>query len=523
MAVTSGFFNSVTGDRKYNATHMSELFDGILNDGVFASIGTSMVVAASTGMTVLVGIGRAWFNRTWTYNDADLPLVVTASELVLNRLDAVVLEVNSSTNVRENTVKIVNGTPAASPSAPAMIQTDDIHQYPLAYIYVGAGVTSIIQQNITNKVGSAACPFVTGIIQSVTVEGITAILEARFNTWFDNIQTQLGGDVVGNFQLQLDEIHDFIVDVGIELTEPVGKYHLELFQLTDERLANTIIPVTSPLYFPNTVSDLQDMIPKGGRLDIDGGNAYWKSGDKEYSKINLSTFQKTVVDVSSLLNASTDSLLCVDENYIFWWRTVTLSSQDANSTGYLKRTTHNLATTTTSALLTVGYCQSVTGGGNIVYYGPQTHSTIYQSKECIVTNKSSGGIYWPDVGAPAQAICFNKNDLTLIYRNTSYVGATCLNLSYDMNYMNYKTGSLSPYFANMRPTTWSSVSVPIDGSSCQRLIQYAKLGPNQYLCSWYRIDSATQYWGILNNIPGNAITSTGKVQFSGSQLTNINV
>ena len=38
MSVTSGFYNGLSHDRKYNAVQMSSLFDGIINDGIFQSI-----------------------------------------------------------------------------------------------------------------------------------------------------------------------------------------------------------------------------------------------------------------------------------------------------------------------------------------------------------------------------------------------------------------------------------------------------------------------------------------------------
>ena len=64
MAFTCGFFNSENGDRKYNAEQMSAIFDGIIADGVFTTIGDHMAVSAGTGMQVLVGTGKAWFDHT---------------------------------------------------------------------------------------------------------------------------------------------------------------------------------------------------------------------------------------------------------------------------------------------------------------------------------------------------------------------------------------------------------------------------------------------------------------------------
>ena len=53
MSVSSGFFNSLNGDRKYNAAQMSAIFDGLIIDGVFASIGTAFAVKAAGGLTAV--------------------------------------------------------------------------------------------------------------------------------------------------------------------------------------------------------------------------------------------------------------------------------------------------------------------------------------------------------------------------------------------------------------------------------------------------------------------------------------
>lgn len=203
MSLTYGFYNSIGKDRAYNAIQMSQLFDGLINDGVFASIGTSFVVTpGSNGMAVNVGIGRAWFNHTWTYNDSVLPVTIDASELTLNRIDAVVIEVNSATRI--NSIKTVKGSPTTNPEKPTLVNTATIHQHPIAYVYVGAGVSGILAKNLTNTVGTSECPYVTGIIQSITIDGTTNLLKAEFEEWFATIQGKLSGDVAGNLQNEID-------------------------------------------------------------------------------------------------------------------------------------------------------------------------------------------------------------------------------------------------------------------------------------------------------------------------------
>ena len=188
MSVTFGFYNSVNHDRRYNALQMSSIFDGIIRDGIFMSIGTAMVVKAASGMTVNVGEGRAWFDHTWTLNDSELPVKLEASELILNRIDTIVLDVDHRDSVRANSIIAIKGTPASNPVAPTLIRTTDHNQYPLCNIYVKAGVTEITQSNITNLVGTGSCPFITGILESIDIEDLVSQWEAQWNEFY-NAQT----------------------------------------------------------------------------------------------------------------------------------------------------------------------------------------------------------------------------------------------------------------------------------------------------------------------------------------------
>lgn len=196
MSFASGFFNSVDHDRLYDATDISRLFDGLIRDGIFASIGDCMVVKQSNQMNVTVGTGRAWFNHTWSYNDALYPVTIPPSEILMDRIDAIVLEINSVESVRANSIKLIKGTPSSTPAKPALTNTKEVHQYPLAYVTVGKEVTSIRQADIENCVGTSACPFVTGILEVISIEQLIPqwkdILNrfveentANFNTWMN--------------------------------------------------------------------------------------------------------------------------------------------------------------------------------------------------------------------------------------------------------------------------------------------------------------------------------------------------
>lgn len=191
MSVTYGFYNSKNHDRRYNALQMSMIFDGIIRDGVLQHVGTALMVKESEDMIVNVGIGRAWFNHTWTYNDALLPLEVPISEILLNRIDAVVLEVDSRENYRRNTIKIIKGTPSNNPQNPALVKEKERWQYPLAYIKVMAGTKSIRQANITNTVGTSACPFVTAPLEKMSIDDLIAQWGDQWKAFYEEKTTDM--------------------------------------------------------------------------------------------------------------------------------------------------------------------------------------------------------------------------------------------------------------------------------------------------------------------------------------------
>lgn len=256
MSVSSGFFNSLNGDRKYNAAQMSAIFDGLIIDGVFASIGTAFAVKAAGGLTVNVGVGKAWFDHTWTVNDSILPMTAPEAEVLLDRIDAVVLEVNGMESVRENTIKFVKGNPSSAPSRPTLTNEGNVHQYPLCYIYRKYGTAVINQADITPMVGTESTPFVTGILQTISLDELLgkwqdeldrftdarskevddwiaqeesdftawfnkmkadlqqeqtvldqwiASEQADFLAWYNQMKDQLSGDVAGNLQLEIDK------------------------------------------------------------------------------------------------------------------------------------------------------------------------------------------------------------------------------------------------------------------------------------------------------------------------------
>lgn len=223
MAVSFGFYDSLNGDRKYTAVQFSYLFNSLIKDGIFMHVGEHLNVKEGTGMQVNVGSGFAWFNSTWTRNDADYPIDISVSDLLQVRIDAIVLEVDETVSSRTNSIKVITGTPASNPQKPTLTNTNDIHQYPLAYVTVGVGVTSITQANIENCIGTDPCPFVTGVLDTIDATTLIAQWETQFNEWFESLEDTLSGDVAGNLLNMINDL-DEKVDTSIEDLREKGIY-----------------------------------------------------------------------------------------------------------------------------------------------------------------------------------------------------------------------------------------------------------------------------------------------------------
>ena len=185
MSVTYGFYNSLNHDRKYDAVQLSSIFDGIIKDGIYMAIGGQLKVSAGTGMTVIVETGRAWFDHTWTLNDARLPLTLEQSEVILKRIDLVILEVNADPALRKNDIKILKGVPSQNPVWPTVVNSGFLHQYVLAAISVAPNVTSIRQADIENRVGMSDTPFVTGIIQTMNIDSLIAQWKDQWRVFYE--------------------------------------------------------------------------------------------------------------------------------------------------------------------------------------------------------------------------------------------------------------------------------------------------------------------------------------------------
>lgn len=209
MAVTFGFYNSLDGDRKYNASHFNTLFDGIIVDGVFSTVYNAFAASPDTTneQRVKIDTGKAWLNGTWTVSDTAMTVGPFDSVTVSgrSRIDAICIQIDKTE--RTNSVGvIVKGTEATSPVRPTLTE----YQYPICYVtcnYNNASAPVITAAEIEYVVGQSdyRVPFVTAALQTLSIDALVAQWEALFNEWFDGMK-QLPDDSAAYLNQRIDDL-----------------------------------------------------------------------------------------------------------------------------------------------------------------------------------------------------------------------------------------------------------------------------------------------------------------------------
>lgn len=248
MTIYSGIFNSVNGDRKYNAWWFAKYFATFIGNGVFPNPSSNLQVAAYQNMKVVVKPGSGWIDGYFIFSDGDHVLSLDVADGVLKRIIRVVMRLNHLTRKIEIVVK--KGTFASNPVAPTLQRDADAYELALADVLVNNGATQITQANITDqRLNSTLCGIVHGTVNQVDTTTIFNQYQAWFNDikgsiageldiwqdaqeqefliWFDSIKDILDGDVAGNLASRIASLEqgldNHIADVShIKWIETIG-------------------------------------------------------------------------------------------------------------------------------------------------------------------------------------------------------------------------------------------------------------------------------------------------------------
>lgn len=234
----SSFFNSVNGDRKYKAEDFAEFFNSLVTNGVFPNPSTNLQVTANNNMTVTLKSGKAWINGHVYINTDDLVLTIDVADGVLNRIDRLVLRLDTVN--REIKAQVKKGTFASSPVSPTLQRDADGFELGIADVYVGKGTVSIVQANITDlRMNTGLCGWVNSLIQADTtaifnqylnwyqtttgkyeqdINTIKTQFQQEFDTWFATIKDTLSGDVAGNLLNKVNALETNLSTANTNIT-----------------------------------------------------------------------------------------------------------------------------------------------------------------------------------------------------------------------------------------------------------------------------------------------------------------
>jgi hypothetical protein len=145
MAQTSWPFENIdTSETQFS------LWASNIGQGVIADKGLELEpFADSSGMNVKIRDGQALVRGHYYDSTAQETLTIANADLSNPRIDVVVLRLDPSAN--SIVLAVVAGTPASSPTAPALTQTvGAVYEFPLAEVRVNAAVATIAPENITD-------------------------------------------------------------------------------------------------------------------------------------------------------------------------------------------------------------------------------------------------------------------------------------------------------------------------------------------------------------------------------------
>lgn len=204
----SSFFNSVNNDRVYDAEDFALYFSKYFTTGIFN--GGLIVKKGASGMSLVVGQGDANINGYRYTNDDDLNLTLNIGDAQYSRIDNVFLRLNL--DERKINILIDEGIPSSSPVARDPQRTSLLYDLVLARINIPAGATEINNTMIEDtRFNDSLCGIVVGAVEQINTTDVFAQYEAYFNDWFENLQTQLDGDVAGNLQNQINNINNLLI------------------------------------------------------------------------------------------------------------------------------------------------------------------------------------------------------------------------------------------------------------------------------------------------------------------------
>ena len=142
-------------DRAVNSSVLANMLNSLATTGVLLNDTNSFLVSAGDNMLVKVHAGSAIINGITCIEDTERTLSLQAADTTYDRIDTVVLRLNTSVDVRAIDLYVVKGTASASPVAPVLTRSGSVYELGLANVYIPANVVTITNERITDTRGDS--------------------------------------------------------------------------------------------------------------------------------------------------------------------------------------------------------------------------------------------------------------------------------------------------------------------------------------------------------------------------------
>ncbi|KAK2701927.1 hypothetical protein QYM36_019428 [Artemia franciscana] len=148
------------------------------------------VTGDSSGLNVKVAAGAGYVRGHYYASTAIETLTIDAGD-GNPRIDTVVLRLEYG-SVNDIHLVVVKGTPAASPVAPSLTQTETgVYEFPLANVAVAAGAVTISAGNVTDR----RLMFAAAFQAAVGIELAWSQITGKPSTFAPSAHTHAGGDI----------------------------------------------------------------------------------------------------------------------------------------------------------------------------------------------------------------------------------------------------------------------------------------------------------------------------------------
>ena len=221
MAYRSGFFNAKQNtdgsyDRTYDANDISNYLGGLISDGVVQSSADALQVSVEqASMQVQIRPGRAFLNNRWFTADSVITLPLTQAHGTLSRITAAALHFDETN--REVVPVCIDGTLASSPVPPTLDKT---------YLLLGLVKVPANPSNLSKITVSDSRKFVHALVNyDFNQEVLQKEYIQTFNAWFEGIKNQLGTDLAGNLQNQINAIKGEQSQL-LQRVYPIGSFYV---------------------------------------------------------------------------------------------------------------------------------------------------------------------------------------------------------------------------------------------------------------------------------------------------------